>query len=112
MGEVLEVERDSRTGSRTAKAYAAGVHGSDSGVEDQAAGSNLVFTGYARSQDLIVSAEIISGGEVVYRSDCRAPEVTISWQGSLPDSQSYYYMRVTTATGDLAWSSPVFVKPE
>jgi hypothetical protein len=72
----------------------------------------LTFAGYACSADSIVSLEIVSGGQVVARSEARLPEARIHWEASIPASRTYYYLRAATATGDLAWSSPIWIVPQ
>ncbi len=72
----------------------------------------LTFTGYACSPDSIVSVEILSNRQVVYETQAGTPEVAIHWEVSIPDSQTYYYLRVATAKGDLAWSSPIWIIPQ
>lgn len=81
------------------------------GEEVEVGEGRVVFTGYASSPDSIVSAEIVSAGEVVYRSEPKALETSVSWEASPPDSQTYYYFRVATSRGDFAWSSPIWIRP-
>jgi len=71
----------------------------------------LVFTGYASSPDSIVSLEIVSDRETVSKVEGRSPEALIHWEAAAPDSQTYFYLRATTARGDLAWSSPIWIVP-
>jgi len=84
-------------------------------IEAGPAGDNvsvpLTFTGYACSPDSIVSLEIVSERETVWRAEGRSPEELIHWEVSAPDSQTYYYLRAATARGDRAWSSPIWIVP-
>ena len=113
MGEVVLVEGDHRAGSRAGRVRRHGAKGNAQGAAGEGSErGGLIFTGYASSSDSIVSAEIISGGQVAYRSDKKAPEVAISWEAAAPDSQVYYYLRVTTSKGGFAWSSPIWIKPQ
>jgi hypothetical protein len=72
----------------------------------------ITFTGYACSADSIVLLEIVSGGQVVWKSEARTPEARLHWETPAPASRAYYYLRATTATGDLAWSSPIWIVPQ
>jgi hypothetical protein len=81
------------------------------GPAGEAASMPLTFTGYACSPDSIVSLEIMSERQVVWRTEGRLPEALIHWEVSAPDSQTYYYLRAATARGDLAWSSPIWIVP-
>jgi hypothetical protein len=81
------------------------------GEELEIDGGGLRFTGSAWSPDSVVSAEIISGGRVVWQSRPEDTDATFSWDAGPPDSPAYYYLRITTAAGDLAWSSPIWVRP-
>jgi hypothetical protein len=77
---------------------------------------SLTFSGGVWSVDPIVSVEIVSAGRVVYRSEPAeggvGPEARFTWTAAVPDSRAYYYLRATTAGGDLAWSSPIWIIPQ
>ncbi len=71
----------------------------------------LRFTAYMKSEEPIASAEIVSGGEVVLMEEVGSPEASYAWRVDRPREQAYFYLRLTTASGEHAWSSPVFVTP-
>jgi hypothetical protein len=71
----------------------------------------LVLSGYAQCPDSIVSVEIVSNGGVVYETKVHVPEISVTWNTPVPDAETYYYLRVTSARGDLAWSSPIWIGP-
>jgi hypothetical protein len=80
------------------------------GEEIEGAGQ-LTFTGYAASRDSLVSVEIISEKQPVFKQVSRLPEIAFEWETQAPDSEAYYYLRVLTAKGDYAWSSPIWIEP-
>ena len=77
----------------------------------------LSFEAYAVSPDSIVLAEIVSDGRAIFRLDPADAEnlERVSPAGfrfnatvESPDSTAYFYLRVQTAKGDRAWSSPIW----
>ena len=72
----------------------------------------LRFTAYATSPDSIVAATIVSAKHAVYQHPVCAPEAGFEWEIAAPDSEAYYYLKVETAKGDLAWSSPIWSVPK
>jgi hypothetical protein len=79
--------------------------------EELEGGAQLKFRGYAASPDSLASIEIISAKQTVFRQVSRLPEVSFEWETEAPDSEAYYYLRVLTARGDYAWSSPIWFSP-
>jgi hypothetical protein len=75
------------------------VHGSDI----------LFFTGYVAANDPIESVEIISDGNVVYSHDVNGREFHLEWRTEAAQPESYFYLRMRTSAGDLAWSSPIWI---
>ena len=71
----------------------------------------LNFTAYMKSADPIVAAELVMGGEVVLREEPGSSEASYTWDIENPGKETYFYLRLTTRSGELAWSSPVFVEP-
>lgn len=72
----------------------------------------LRFTAYAASPDSIVAAKIVSAKRAVYEHPMGAPEAAFEWETMAPDSEAYYYLKVETAKGDFAWSSPIWSVPK
>ncbi len=77
------------------------VHGSDP----------LHFAAYMKSESSIVSAEVVSGGEVVLGERVGSGEASYEWDFANPGEVAYFYLRLTAANGERAWSSPIFVVP-
>jgi hypothetical protein len=71
----------------------------------------LNFTGYAASPDSVAKVAIMSGGDTVYEIPAAGRDISIEWDTPAPNSEAYYYLRATTAKGDLAWSSPIWIHP-
>lgn len=56
--------------------------------------------------------QIIRDGKVVYDSRFNGLDATLTWNDPItPECEHYYYLRVAQADGQLAWSSPVWIKP-
>ncbi len=72
---------------------------------------DLNFRAYASSPDTIKTVEIMSWGEAIYKKDYNKPEVEFNYKIPRSGSETYYYLRVRTAKGDFAWSSPIWVTP-
>jgi hypothetical protein len=79
--------------------------------EELETSDDLSFQGYAESPDSIAAMEIISGGNTVFETGVLDRSGSIAWQTAAPDSEAYYYLRVRTAAGGLAWSSPIWISP-
>lgn len=56
----------------------------------------------------LVRVELIRNGEVVLAQQANGPDLTFTWQDDDVYS-GYYYLRVTQADGEMAWSSPIWV---
>jgi len=79
--------------------------------EEIEADGDLTFTAYAASPDSITTAEIISWGKTVYRKDFGRKAIRFEYTTGVPATQTYFYLRVRTAKGDFAWSSPIWITP-
>jgi hypothetical protein len=72
----------------------------------------LHFTAYMKSESPIVSAEVVSGGVVVLGEQVDSSEASYAWEVENPGEDAYFYLRLTAANGERAWSSPIFVRPQ
>ncbi len=79
--------------------------------EEIEGGGNLTFSTYAASSDTIATVEIISWGKPIYEQQFNQPEVRFEYKTVSPPEGAYYYLRVRTAKGDFAWSSPIWIVP-
>jgi hypothetical protein len=71
----------------------------------------LQFTAFVKSAAPIVRAEVVSDGAIVHSEEIHSTESTLDWHLENPGRESYFYLRVTTETGEMAWSSPIFLTP-
>jgi len=63
--------------------------------------------------EAVALVEVLRGREVVYSYTGVGPSVRFTVNDLLQPGQSaYYYVRVTQADGEMAWSSPVWINPE
>jgi hypothetical protein len=76
------------------------------------ASGDIAFSGFAESPEPISSLEIISDRNVVFRTEPNEARAILEWNTAAPDSETYYYLRVTSVGGDLAWSSPIWITPK
>lgn len=72
---------------------------------------DLVLTCYASSPDSIAEVNIIANGESIYRYQSSQPEVRFTYVVPSSNRPAYYYLKVKTRKGDLAWSSPIWIEP-
>ena len=73
-----------------------------------------VRIGAEGTADLVQLELVSNGGEVLHRwpPEARARSVEATWTDPRPLTESrWYYLRVTQADGELAWSSPVRLEP-
>jgi hypothetical protein len=62
-----------------------------------------------RAIDLI---EIIKDGRVVWSDGCGDLDAEIEWQDPVPPSgEHYYYLHIVQEDGQMAWSSPIWIRP-
>jgi hypothetical protein len=57
----------------------------------------------------LARVELIRNGDVVLAQQANGPDLTFTWQDD-DVSLGYYYLRVTQADGEMAWSSPIWLK--
>ena len=56
--------------------------------------------------------EIVKDGRVAWSQDCSALDIAATWLDPVPlGSVHSYYLRVVQLDGQIAWSSPVWVRP-
>jgi len=56
--------------------------------------------------------EIIKDGKVVWSHQLNHLDATIRWQDPVPPtSEHYYYLHIVQADGQMAWSSPIWIRP-
>ena len=56
--------------------------------------------------------EIIKDGRVVWSEELNDLDVTIGWRDPDPPSREhYYYLHVVQVDGQMAWSSPIWIRP-
>jgi len=61
--------------------------------------------------------EIVRNGDVVH-TRCSEPrkaddKIVLEWEDKTPlEGPTFYYVRLTQADGEMAWSSPVWVDPK
>jgi len=56
--------------------------------------------------------EIIKDGEVVWHKEPEDLDVDLTWQDPVPPvHEHFYYLRVIQTDGQMAWSSPVWIRP-
>ncbi len=79
--------------------------------EELETSGGIRFSGYAESPDSIASIEIVSGGDTVFETRVLDTSASVDWRTAAPDSETYYYLRVRTPAGGLAWSSPIWISP-
>ena len=112
-GEIFEAIRKRRTFATTGCRVAVDFrcNGKFMGEELETSGG-IRFSGYAESPDSIASMEIVSDGNTVFETRVMDTRASIDWQTDAPDSEAYYYLRVRTPGGGLAWSSPIWISPD
>jgi hypothetical protein len=79
--------------------------------EEMDTSGEIAFSGYAEAAEPISSLEIVSARRTVFRTEPDDTPASFTWTTSAPDSEAYYYLKVTTVAGDLAWSSPIWITP-
>ena len=73
-------------------------------------GDKLVFEGLVGGTDVIKLVELICNGDLIYSMECETQIVEFTHELTVSgDAADYYYLRVTQADGECAWSSPVWV---
>ncbi len=99
------------------------VNGALMGAELHATGGPRRVTGRCITCDAIDEVEVIRNGEVVHAVSGGVRDRQIEWEDTeeverlLPERpldgerSAYYYLRVTTANGDIGWSSPIWLLP-
>jgi hypothetical protein len=61
----------------------------------------------------VAQIDVIRNNRYVFRAQPRKPQVTLSYQDREPlRGETCYYIRVQQADGQLAWSSPIWVRPQ
>jgi len=56
--------------------------------------------------------EVVKNGRVVHRLECSERDAVLRWRDPEPPvEEDWYYLRVVQADGQMAWSSPIWVKP-
>jgi hypothetical protein len=80
--------------------------------EEMETSDGIRFHAYAESPDSIALMEIIGGGQTVFETRVLDTSAAFEWETAVPDSEVYYYLRVTTPDGGLAWSSPIWIGPD
>ena len=57
--------------------------------------------------------EVVKGGKVVHREEVSGRDVSLRWEDpEPPEGEVWYYLRVVQADGQMAWSSPTWVRPD
>jgi hypothetical protein len=59
------------------------------------------------TSEVISQIEILSSGGVVKYSNTFSSN-TVNWNLSLDHTEKYYYLKITQADGDLAFSAPIW----
>ena len=55
--------------------------------------------------------EIVRDGAVAWAEECGCPDATVNWRDQEAGTgEHYYYLHVIQADGQMAWSSPVWVR--
>ncbi len=63
--------------------------------------------------EAVTLVEVLRGRDVIYEHTGTGPTVRFSLiDDEAPDGAAYYYVRVTQADAEMAWSSPIWVGPE
>lgn len=76
-----------------------------------AASKSPKFQVKATGTSAIAKVEIIKDGKFVFHTEPNGPAAKFSYVDAAPGKgESWYYVRVTQLDGNLAWSSPIWVK--
>jgi len=61
----------------------------------------------------IAQIDLVRNNRYVFRAQPRKPQAALTYQDREPlRGETYYYIRVEQADGQLAWSSPIWVRPQ
>jgi len=86
---------------------------SDIVMGDEGTAKNAVCRFSVYGVDELNSVEIIKDGAVVWKQTVAGMDAeNVEWTDpKAPESESFYYLRVRQVNGEMAWSSPVWIRP-
>ena len=81
--------------------------------EEAVAAAQPRFAILVEGTDAIARLELIRSGRVVHTVSPGRTSASLDYlDNAAPDGESYYHVRVQQADGQLAWSSPIWVRPD
>ncbi len=111
-GHLLRAIRDRRTYATTGARILLDFSAAGLAMGEDGEATKVECRATVHAEAPLRALEIVKDGWVAWTQPGRGPDATLSWRDPEPPAKEhYYYLHVVQEDGQMAWSSPIWVRP-